>query len=217
MSIGFQADRAVIGRNEILGVTVVARNDSTKAVKELVINLCQDTKWTAHGMTETKKRKIASIKVSGSQLGAVGTPAEKGSDRGRSLDLVSNAARNELEELLKSGAGVRHELVVPEDCSDTMDSELILVRHSIEAKLKTPSCVNSPDVWASAVVQRMGGDVSDGATQSMAVATTTPANPHAVGLDAQGNPIPVLVPEDSLKFELNAIPDPSAPPPPYSK
>lgn len=183
MSIGFLADRSAMSRNEVLGVTVAARNDSTKPVEELVVELCQDTTWTVQRMTGTKKRTIASIRVSGSQLGDIGKAIERRSDRGRSLEVVSNTARNELEELLRSGAGVRTELVVPEDCSDTMDSEMIVVRHSIVAKLKTPGCVNLPSVCTSAVVQRVGGDVSVGATQLMPVATANPVNPHA-GLDA---------------------------------
>lgn len=199
MSIGFEADRAVLSPNEVLGVTAVARNDSTKAVRELVVALCQDTTWSVEGQTETRGRVIASIKVPGSELDAVGERAGKGSENRRSLDAVSIAARNELEQLLRSGAGVRHELVVPEDCLDTMETKLIVVRHLIAVKLKTSGFVNSPSVWTEAFIHHAGEVIPDAATQPAVVLTiATPVNPHALGVKAQGNnPIPVIVLEHS--------------------
>lgn len=210
MSLGFQTERAVVSRNEVLGVTVVARNDSGEPIEELIVKLCQNSRWIAHDTTKTKKRTLASLKVPGSQLGEVEKSNETGKKRGRRPLLATfGNTLGELEQLLMSGAGVRHELVVPEDSADTVDSELIIVRHSITVKLKSPGFVASPDVWTPAVIQTSADAVAGVGSQSVTAPTATRPTQHAVGLDAEGNPVPVLVPEECLKFELKEIPDPS--------
>ncbi|CAM9717307.1 unnamed protein product, partial [Sphacelaria rigidula] len=96
MSIGFQADKSVVGRLERLGLTVVARNDSTAPVKELRIEINQKAHWNAHGYKASKQRTVAKLIVSGSQLGPVGEGAAERPDRDRGFAAVGQDARAEL-------------------------------------------------------------------------------------------------------------------------
>lgn len=146
MSIGFEADRSVVGINEPVRLTVVARNDSSSSVKSMHIEIVQVCTWYAQGQRETNTRTVASMIVSGSQLGEVQRAAEEGKQRGRSAIAVETAARQYLQELLAAGAGTRYELLVPDDCLVTLETGLIDVRHSLSVRLKTPACINSPDV-----------------------------------------------------------------------
>ena len=153
MSIGFEADRSVVGINEPVRLTVVARNDSSSSVKSMHIEIMQVCTWYARGFKEIKERTVASMIVSGSQLGEVQRPAEEGHQRGRSTIAVETAARQYLQKLLLAGAGTRYELLVPDECLLTLETGLIDVRHSLGVRLKTPTCINAPEVWMPLRVQ----------------------------------------------------------------
>ncbi|CAN0131819.1 unnamed protein product, partial [Laminaria digitata] len=153
MSIGFEADRSVVGVNEPVRLTVVARNDSSSSVKSMHIEIVQVCTWFARGHKEMKKRSVAALVVPGSQLGEVQQAAEDGSQRGRSAIAVEDAARIYLQELLAAGTGTRYELLVPNDCLFTLKTGLIEVRHLLSVRLKTPTCITSPDVCMPLHVQ----------------------------------------------------------------
>ena len=136
----------MVGINEPVSITVVARNDSSSPVKSMHIEIVQVCTWYARGQRETNTRTVASMIVSGSQLGEVQRAAEEGNQRGQSAIAVEVAARKHLQELLAAGAGTRFELLVPDDCLLSLETGLIDVRHSLNVRLKTPACINSPDV-----------------------------------------------------------------------
>lgn len=205
----------MVGFNEPLGITVVARNNSSVSVKEMRIEIKQVTKWRAHGHGECKKRTVASTIVSGSQLGAVQQAVEKGANRGRSPTAVADAARVELQGILASGDGDRYTLVVPDTCIETLGISMgmIEVKHMLSVELKTPTFTSSPDVWMPLRVQHVGGGARPGAVAFVASSSVV-AVPYAtaVEVNADGYPKPVMVPQESVKLEFGSdLPDPSAP------
>lgn len=138
-----------MGLHEPVGVTVVARNDSSTAVKNLVIALIQETKYWANGNEDCSTRTLKTVEVPVMEL----SPAEARGHRGQSPSAVADAARADLERQLASGAGSRHELVIPADTTVTFRSMNIEVRHLLTVRLQTPSCIDSPDVWMPLLVQ----------------------------------------------------------------
>lgn len=220
MSIGFQADKSVVGRLERLGLTVVARNDSTAPVKELRIEINQKAHWNAHGYKASKQRTVAKLIVSGSQLGPVGEGAAERPDRDRGFAAVGQDARAELQELLAAGAGVRHELVVPDNkCCDSLQTDMIRIRHSLDVKLKTSSWVTSPELSMPLTVQRTPPDAGALQVEAAGAGVSLPPMSYvesmpvvsAVLLDAPGNPTPSQIPSSAVKLQLESI-KPSAPP-----
>ncbi|CAN0329985.1 unnamed protein product [Ectocarpus sp. 12 AP-2014] len=186
MSLGFQADRSVVGLNEPVGVTVVARNDSSVAVKNLRVELVQETSWTANGAGDVSTRVVKSVVVPGAELGA----AEFGDQRGRSAAAIADTARADLERQLASGAGTRYELTVPADTSITLNSETIQVRHVLTVRIQGPRCVECPDVWTplhvqpgtSGVMPKVHEETSSLAPSSTARPVTVTVPPSAVKL-----------------------------------
>ncbi|CAB1111736.1 unnamed protein product [Ectocarpus sp. CCAP 1310/34] len=186
MSLGFQADRSVVGLNESVGVIVVARNDSSVAVKNLRVELVQETSWTANGAGDVSTRVVKSVVVPGAELGA----AEFGGQRGQSAAAIADTARADLERQLASGAGTRHELTVPADTSITLNSETIQVRHVLTVRIQGPRCVECPDVWTSlhvqpgtsGVVPKVHEETSSLAPSSTARPVTVTVPPSAVKL-----------------------------------
>lgn len=197
MSVGLQADRSVVGLNETLGLTVVARNDSSVSVKALHIELVQETTWYANGAKDNSVRTIESMVVPGTELRA----AEVGDQRGRSASVVADTARADLQEQLAAGGGTRFEILVPADASLTLQSETIQVRHVLTVRLQTPSCVDSPDVWMPLRVQHgiaVGSEV-------LAESSSSPPPPFA-------NVAPVTVPQTAVRLAFTQDLPPDAGP-----
>ncbi|CAM9692714.1 unnamed protein product [Scytosiphon promiscuus] len=194
MSVGLQADRSVVGLNEPLGVTVVARNDSSASVKALHIEIVQETTWFAKGVKDSSVRAIQSVVVPGPELRA----AEVGDQRGRSASAVGDAARADLQEQLAAGGGTRCEILVPADASLTIQSETIQVRHVLVVRLQTPGCVDSPEVWMPLCVQ----PGTSGHAEVVAGASSSPPVPFS-------NVAPVSVPQIAvqLAFTQDLPPD----------
>lgn len=190
MSLGFQADRSVVGLHESVGVTVVVRNDSSVAVKKLRIELVQETSWTAQGAGDVSTRVVKSVVVPGAELGAIQFRGQQG----RSAAAIADTARADLEEQLAAGAGTRYELVVPADTSITLNSETIQVRHVLTVRIQGPRCVECPDVWTplhvqpgtSSVVPKVQAKTSS----SLAPSSTAP-------------PVTVTVPPNAVKLTYN--------------
>ena len=82
MSIGFEAHRSVVGINEPVRLTVVARNDSSSSVPSMHIKIVQVCTWYARGHKESKTRTVASMIVPGSQLGVVQRAPEENNNIG---------------------------------------------------------------------------------------------------------------------------------------
>lgn len=204
MSLGFEANRSVVGHNEPIGLVVVARNDSSSVVKEMNVEIKQEISWSARMYNDRRKRTIASIKVSGSQLGELQRASSQGHERGRSPTAIADAGRNELQEMLRAGAGTKYELVLPDDCPTTMQTSLINVRHALVVELKTPTFVTSPEIWMPLRVQHI--TTSEGVVEeSVAYATLVEA-------DSIGNPVSLSVPSSAVIIEYTSnMPDPSAP------
>ena len=217
MSIGFEADRSVVGVNEPVGITVVARNDSSSLVKSMHVEIVQVCTWYARGQKEARRRVVASLAVSGSQLGDVQRAAEEGNQRGRSTTAVDHAARMYLQELLAAGAGTRYELLVPDDCLLTLKTGMIEIRHLLSVRLKTPTCVSSPEVSMPLRVQ----------VRTMAVVMGAPPETNPVELPfVEAVPFAatvgggsadevrsvVSVPQSAVTLEFSSeLPQPSAP------
>lgn len=196
MSIGFHTGRSVVARGESLGLTAVARNDSSSSVKAMHVELVQVSTWFASGYKESKTRTIASVVVTGAELGSALAAAEKGNQRGRSPVAVADAARRDLQELLDAGAGTRYELAVPDKCLDTMQTAMIQVGHSLSVRLNTPSCINSPDVW----------------TPLRVLSPLGVGGKPAMGTDVGENVRTVSVPQSEVKLVYSSeMPQPSAP------
>ncbi|CAM9376576.1 unnamed protein product, partial [Hapterophycus canaliculatus] len=195
MSIGFQADHSAVGLNESVGLTVVARNDSSAEVKNMHVEMNQVCTWFARGFKESKTRTIASVVVPGTQLRA----AEVGNQRGQSFSAIADTARADLQEQLGSGAGTRYELLVPGDSLLTLQAETIEVKHMLSVVLKTPHCVSSPDVWTPLLVHAgTTGSAEAVPGEGSFVPHSGEAVPFATGLDAHGNVVPVAVPQSAV-------------------
>lgn len=232
MSIGFQVDRSVVSRNERLGLTVVARNSSSASVKEMRIEISQEATWYAHGVPATKKRILSSVVVSGSQL----RETDKGKGHAHAPDdatdpprAVGDGDKVGLHEVLAAGAGGRHEVVVPETCSDSLRAGIIEVNHSLEVILDAPNCISSPEVWTSLIIQRemLGGGVAGGG-ETEAVAMPQAGSDTKPGLskpplvprdkksadDAGDNPAakpaPITVPQRSVNIRLDELRTPAS-------
>lgn len=207
MSLGFEASRSVVGHNEPISLVVVARNDSSSAVKEMNVEIKQEISWSARMYNDRRKRTIASIKVSGSQLGELQRASPQGHERGRSPTAIADAARNELQEMLRAGAGTKYELVLPDDCPTTMQTSLINVRHALVVELKTPTFVTSPEVWMPLRVQHITtGTSSEGVVEE--------SGAYAIPVEAGtiGNPVSLSVPSSAVIIDYTSnMPDPSAP------
>lgn len=199
MSVGFQADRSALGLNESLGLTVVARNDSSASVRAMHIDIMQETTWYARGAKASNTRSIASIVLPGTELAAV----EVGSKRGQSDATIADKAREDLRGQLAAGAGTRYEILVPGDASTTLQSENIEVRHLLTVRLDTSTCVDSPDVWTPLRVQPQ--------TVSMAAASAL-AQTSAADVAPVSDIPPVAVPQTAVNLvysnELPPYPGP---------
>lgn len=68
MSVAFQADRSMASRNESVGLTVVARNNSSTPIDMLVIEILQLTRWSAGAHNALSERVLVSTSVPGIQL-----------------------------------------------------------------------------------------------------------------------------------------------------
>lgn len=214
MSIGFEAEDSVVGQNEALGLTVVARNDSSTDVKAMHIELKQVSTWYARSHKDKTERVVASIVVAGDELGAVQRAAEKGNERGRSMSAMQDAARRDLQELLAAGAGTQYELFIPDTCLLTLQTDLIEVKHTLSVRLKTPHCISSPDVWTPVRVQPARGTEEEPGGASVFTPSSMQAKPYATAseVDANGNPKPVPVPQSAVGMEHDfGMPKPSAP------
>lgn len=200
MSIGFQADRSVVGLNESVGLTAVARNDSSAEVKEMRVEMKQVATWYARGYKDVRTRTIASVVVPGTQL----QPAEVGNQRGRSATAIADTARADLQEQLDAGAGTRYELLVPGNSLLTLQTHVIEVRHTLSVTLKTSHCISSPDVWTPLVVHAGTTSTSEAAP---GYGSFEPhdgqAVPFATGLDTDGNIKPVSVPQSAVTLTYN--------------
>lgn len=196
MSLGFQADRSAVGRNEPVGVTVVARNDSSTAVKNLLIELVQETKYWAQGSEDCSTRTLTSVAVPLPELAAV----EVGGRRGQGSSAVADAAREELENQLAAGAGSKHEILVPGDASLTFQSETITVRHLLTVRLETPSCVDPPDVWMPLRIQP---GAQPGTSSTVPEVESSPLAPSSGEAAALVNAHPVVVPQSAVRWEYS--------------
>lgn len=195
MSIGFQADHSAVGLSEPVGLTVVARNDSSAEVKAMHVEIKQVSTWFARGYKESKTRTVASIVVPGAQLRA----AEVGNQRGRSAAAIADTARADLQEQLGAGAGTRYELLVPGNSLLTLHTDIIEVRHTLSVMLKTPHCISSPDVWTPLLVHAGTTSSSEAAPGYGSFEPHSgEAVPFATGLDADGNVKPVSVPQSAV-------------------
>lgn len=217
MSIGFEADRSIVGLNEPLGVTVVASNNSSAKVAALQLEIKQETTWRTHVWSDHRKRTVASLNVYGSQLGELQRAAEKGSERGQSPTVIADAARHNLQELLAAGAGRKYEISLPDTCLTTFQSELIQVRHSLCVSLKTPTFINTPEVWMPLRVQPNAGGVEPPAAEAVPYSTAmlpVASVPYAtaVDVDTDGSLKPVSVPQSAMTLVYsNELPEASAP------
>lgn len=216
MSIGFEADRSVAGVNEPVSLTIVARNDSSSSVKSMHVEILQVCTWYAQGQKKSTKRTVASMVVPESDLGEVRWAADEGNQRGRSAIAVADEARTYLQDLLTAGAGTRYEIVVPDNCFLTLKTGLVEVRHLLSVRLKTPTCITSPDVCMPFRVQASTAAVAMGATPEATPVglPSVEAVPCAATMGGRsGEEVRVvLVPQSAVSTEFSCdIPQSSAP------
>ena len=204
------------GGNEPVGLTIVARNDSSSSVKSMHVEILQVCTWYAQGQRQSKTRTVASTVVPGSDLGEVRWAAEEGNQRGRSAIAVADEARTYLQDLLTAGAGTRYEILVPDNCFLTLKTGLVEVRHLLSVRLKTPRCITSPNVCMPFRVQANTMAVGMGATpeETPVGLPSVEAMPcAATGGERSGDEIRVVsVPQSAVSTEFSCdIPHSSAP------
>ena len=198
MSVGFQADRSAVGLNEPIGVSVVARNDSSATVKNVSIELVQETKFWARGTEDCSTRTLTSVVVPGTELAAV----EVGGRRGQSAATIADTAQADLQQQLAAGAGSRHEIVVPGNTSLSFKSETIEVRHMLVVKLQTAGCVDAPDVWTPLCIQP-GTTVPPESAVKVEAGSFSPSSAEAASFLSVE---PVSVPQSAVKLQYSYEP-----------
>lgn len=211
MSLAIEAERTVVSRLQSMTVRALARNNSSSGVRGLRIEIIQESSWAAHGLPAKFRRAVASVKVSGSELGELQRALDKGAERGRSPAALSDAAQQELRDLIGQGEGTRHEVRVSEGCSETMDVGVITVRHWLQVTLRTPWGTSSPSVTiplrvlGKEGVQASGGTApaSTQETFSSGEAATAPSHdsPHFA---AEGKAQPVAMPANAVAGAFRA-------------
>ena len=212
MSIGFEADRSIVGINEPVRLTVVARNDSSAVVQSVHIEIMQVCTWYARGDKESKTRTVASMTVPVSQLGQIGR-AEERDLTGRKPADVADAARNYLREILAAGAGTICELSAPDGSLLTLQTNLIDVRHSLNVRLKTSAFISSPEVSMPLCVQAETVELGTPPEANIAGLPTAEAVPYAATMRAEPARFvqPVAVPQSAVTMEFGSeLPQPSA-------
>lgn len=151
-------DRSWVGLNEPIGLNIVARNDSSTAVKGMNIEIKQVTRWSADGHRDSKARTVASMVVPGAQLGALQWAAQTGNERGQVTVAVTESAQQDLKQQLDAGAGTRYELIVPSKSLLTLQTTNLRVSHTLSIELDTSTCLEVPSVWTPlSVVQATVG------------------------------------------------------------
>lgn len=189
MTVGFQADRSFAFRGESLGLTIVARNDSSTVVNRLHIEIMQNITWVARGHRAKHQLEVATVIVPGLQLEDVGQGVGAGNERKNSIQKIATEAQKELSELLARGAGARHDLAIAQDALVGMDTPLIKVSHVLSVHLRTPSCVVNPEVSMPLDVHGTHVVLTPGAVEC------TPLDPKQEGGIDPGPPPPSYIGE----------------------
>lgn len=196
VSLGFEADRSVVRNNEPVKLTVFARNDSSAPVETLRIGVEQVSKWRAGSDNGKQKRTIVSIVMSGSELGEVQNAAEEGDQRERRAAAVADVDRQNLQEMQAAGGvGTRHELLIPDECLQSLTSKLIEVSHTLSVNLATTSrCVADPELSIPLHVQAGAG----------VFVTPAGTNPIRLSLVEAGEGLGLVsVPQGAVKPEFS--------------
>lgn len=195
----------MVGINEPVSLTVVARNDSSSSVTSMHVEIVQVCTWYARGEKETKTRTIASVITPGSQLGEI--------QRGAEVDPYR--PKPAVGKKFAAGAGTRYEISVPDDSLLTLQTTLIEVRHSLHVRLETPALNSTPDVWMPLHVQAETVEVGSpaeaeavGLPSAVAVLCATAVG----GAEPGGDLKPVVVPQSAVTMEFSSgFPQASAP------
>lgn len=178
-------------------LTVAVRNDSPVPVGSLRIEVGQMCTWRAGSHARQKKRTFACTTVPGIELGEV--------EHGQGAPVVADAARQSLREMQAAGAGTHHELLIPEQCLQSLRSTLIQVCHTLTFRLETESGPSAVNVWTPIHVQAAD------------VLLLVPPETKSIGLPSveasAGEGLGLLsVPQSEVKFELGyELPQPLAP------
>lgn len=185
MSLGFNMEGSAAGRNEPIGLTIAARNDSSTRANKLTIQLQQEIVWKAKGSSAKQEETIASVIVPpGSELGGFHWKSSgTGNDRGLVTPVEDNG-QNDLQHQLATGAGTRFQLVVPGNSLPTLQVKNVKISHSVGVVVDTACCIAEPCVWAPLCVVPTGPgpEAQPGAT-SLAPPQTLPNLPPQTAKD----------------------------------
>lgn len=203
MSIGFRMNTSTVGPDDSISLDVVARNNSSSKVNQMLIQLKQETKWNAHRHHDNRTRTIASILVPASELGELQWAAGPGTERGQSVAVVESNARQDLEQQLSAGRSTRVELKVPGNALLTTQAPNISVSHTVGVVLDTPCCIGAPAVWTPLYLQvGAGGTEVQPGGGSVVLAQAAPCpSPQTIPYPAgPTQPSPYLAPQTPQYF-----------------
>lgn len=142
----------MVGRNGSVGLTVATVNNSPFAIRAMVIKIKETVAWRVKHSTLFSsgaakngkvKKTIATVKVSGSNLGGMQHPTKARTTR--PLENCIVAAEGDIRRALENGPGGRPGSIrpivigiqIPTTCRDTFDSEeIIKVTHWLCVSLK---------------------------------------------------------------------------------
>ena len=165
-------------------------------MESMYIEVEQVSEWRARNDKGKKKRTIASIVMSGSELNKFQDAMEEGDQRGRSE--VADVNRQKLQEKQAAGgAATHHELIFPDWCLHSLESKLIDVSHTLSVKLVTSSyCMTDPELSVP-LHMHAGSAVLD------APAETNPVGLSPVEVKASEGLGLVCVPQAAVKPEFS--------------
>ena len=150
---GASLSATTLSNGQQLAVVLALENHSTCRVKAVEVTLVEHVSWHAQGHREWCQRERFSRRISAEQLGTMVSPVseiEAGLDDGEVLRRINAAIQNTLQ----GGAAPSSTTEVPiHGYTNTYNSHLITVTHTLVIKICTPFGVNNASHTARIIVQ----------------------------------------------------------------
>ena len=171
-SFAFLVDSQAVERAGDVGVTMVARNDSSSTFESLTLEIHQQTRWLAEGYPGFAQREVASGEFRDDDV-----CVWKKMDDARRASKVAEDASGDLKQTLAAGGGTRYALTIPDTCADTVSMPNIVVTHTLVVKLATSSCGKDPSLTIPLLVYQ-GASVGEGQPEGVPLVRVLSQSPE---------------------------------------
>lgn len=171
MTMGWDADTAVVAPKGVINVGITGKNDSIVDTQFLSVRLMETVTWSAHGHSEKRERMIASSEIYVTE-NALWKPLVQLPPRRERFRNRYDAMGGDIRAGLFENRCVAY-IEVAQDARDSYAGNVVGVRHSLIVTAVTPGgcCVTSPESSVLVTVQRR--------MPNKAIQTVAPACPQA--------------------------------------